>query len=122
MDIANFCGILTYGERKTYIRVAVKLVNEEVMERKKMDLQKTLDEISAKWESDQIDCVLGGVFSIKKYYMESGNPRQMRGASQLIADSFQSDIIDKKLEALGGCRCFFVIMHHLHLQNRNICK
>ena len=39
-----------------------------------------------------IDVVYGGAFSIKDYYMESGNPRQMRGASQLLleaADEFE---------------------------------
>jgi hypothetical protein len=34
-----------------------------------------------------IDVVYGGAFSIKDYYMESGNPRQMRGASQLLLDA-----------------------------------
>ena len=39
-----------------------------------------------------VDVVYGGAFSIKDYYMESGNPRQMRGASQLLleaADAFE---------------------------------
>ena len=32
----------------------------------------------------QYDLLFGGGYSIKDYYMESGNPRQMRGASELL--------------------------------------
>ena len=32
------------------------------------------------------DLLFGGGYSIKDYYMESGNPRQMRGASELLND------------------------------------
>ena len=37
-------------------------------------------------DSDQYDLLYGGGYSIKDYYMESGNPRQMRGASDLLRD------------------------------------
>ena len=32
----------------------------------------------------QYELLFGGAYSIKDYYMESGNPRQMRGASELL--------------------------------------
>jgi len=38
-------------------------------------------------ESGSFDLLYGGGYSIKDYYMESGNPRQMRGASELLNDS-----------------------------------
>jgi len=34
-----------------------------------------------------VDVVYGGAYSVKDYYMESGNPQQMRGASQLLQDA-----------------------------------
>ena len=43
-----------------------------------------------------VDMVLGAANSIKGYFMESGNPRQMRGASQLLTDVF-CDILPEKL-------------------------
>ena len=36
-----------------------------------------------------VDVVYGGAYSISNYYMESGNPRQMRGASQILLDLIQ---------------------------------
>ena len=35
-------------------------------------------------DSEGYDLLYGGGYSIKDYYMESGNPRQMRGASELL--------------------------------------
>ncbi len=35
----------------------------------------------------QYDLLYGGAYAIKEYYMESGNPRQMRGASELLNGS-----------------------------------
>ena len=35
-------------------------------------------------DSKQHKLLYGGAYSIKDYYMESGNPRQMRGASELL--------------------------------------
>jgi RNase P subunit RPR2 len=40
----------------------------------------------------KIDIVFGGAYSIKEYYEESGNPKQMRGASALLEDMFQNKI------------------------------
>jgi len=37
-----------------------------------------------------VDVVYGGAFSVKDYYMESGNPRQMRGASQLLMEAAEA--------------------------------
>ena len=36
--------------------------------------------------SEAYDLLYGGGYSIKDYYMESGNPRQMRGASELLKE------------------------------------
>lgn len=43
-------------------------------------------------EEFQLDIVYGTAYSIKKYYMESGNPRQMRGASQNLNKIFNKHI------------------------------
>ena len=43
-------------------------------------------------EDFQLDIVYGTAYSIKKYYMESGNPRQMRGASQNLNKIFNKHI------------------------------
>ena len=43
-------------------------------------------------EDFKIDAVYGAAYNIKDYYMESGNPRQMRGASQLLNDIFEIHI------------------------------
>jgi ribosomal 50S subunit-associated protein YjgA (DUF615 family) len=53
---------------------------------------RTLDEIlkqqGISTEPDSaVDVVYGGAYSIRDYYMESGNPRIMRGASQLLIDA-----------------------------------
>jgi hypothetical protein len=42
----------------------------------------------AEHQSEPVDVVFGGVYSIKSYYMENDNPRQMRGASQWLVDLF----------------------------------
>jgi hypothetical protein len=47
-------------------------------------LEKDLESFISEHES--ADIVFGGAYSIKSYYMESDNPRQMRGASQLLVD------------------------------------
>jgi hypothetical protein len=48
--------------------------------------------------SNQYDLLYGGGYSIKEYYMESGNPRQMRGASGLLSESAQAvaDVLKKE--------------------------
>jgi hypothetical protein len=38
--------------------------------------------------NEAADVVFGGVFSVKEYYLENDNPRQMRGASQWLVDTF----------------------------------
>ena len=35
-------------------------------------------------DSNEYSLLYGGAYSIKNYYMESGNPRQMRGASEIL--------------------------------------
>lgn len=40
----------------------------------------------------EADIISGGAYSIKQYYEESGNPKQMRGASQLLEDMFSVHI------------------------------
>jgi len=43
---------------------------------------------------DKVDIIFGGAFSIKGYYEESNNPKQMRGASALLEKIFNDDIAD----------------------------
>ena len=69
---------------------------------------KTLD----KWLVEQaddtpIDIVYGGAYSIKDYYMESGNPRQMRGASQLLLDAAEE--FEKYCYFACGAESFLIV-------------
>ncbi|MDR1263964.1 MAG: hypothetical protein LBK46_10855, partial [Oscillospiraceae bacterium] len=73
--------------------------------------------------NEPIDIIFGGAYSIKAYYEESGNPKQMRGASQLLSRVFDCDI--KKLVErylfdpeqkrfpyyTGGSQMFAVLKH-----------
>ncbi len=43
--------------------------------------------------AEEYDLFFGGGYSIKEYYMESGNPRQMRGASELLKECV-NEVID----------------------------
>jgi hypothetical protein len=66
-----------------------------------------------------VDIIFGGAYAIKNYYLESGNPTQMRGASQLLLDMFEKYIPDiiknsyfdkSSYEAyFGGSQMFVVV-------------
>jgi hypothetical protein len=47
-------------------------------------LENSADTISTTSENGDLYVLYGGAYSIHGYYMESGNPRQMRGASELL--------------------------------------
>ena len=51
-------------------------------------------------DSNRYDLLYGGAYSIKDYYMESGNPRQMRGASELLNDC--SETVRQHLLGING--------------------
>jgi len=77
-----------------YARYSKTLAAESFNERNdlKFQLEKSI-QTGDKLEDDfPIDIVYGGAYSIKKYYMESGNPRQMRGASQLLNEIFKKHV------------------------------
>ena len=52
-------------------------------------------------EYDKYELLYGGAYSIKDYYMESGNPRQMRGASVILNDCAED--LKKILKDDGIC-------------------
>lgn len=56
-----------------------------------------------------VDVVYGGAFSIKDYYMESGNPRQMRGASQLLQDVVEEYKYKKNVYLFCGATSFSIV-------------
>ena len=60
-------------------------------------------------EDFAVDVVYGGAFSIKGYYMESGNPRQMRGASQLLLDA--SKKYSQHAYFTCGLESFLIVKH-----------
>jgi len=52
-------------------------------------------------DTEKYDLLYGGGYSIKEYYMESGNPRQMRGASELLNDcvaEIEKYLLDKNVK------------------------
>jgi len=64
----------------------------------------------------KIDLIYGGAFSIRDYYMESGNPQLMRGASELIKRA--PDIACEQIKVLAdglyfmcGSESFFIVPH-----------
>jgi len=77
----------------------------------------------------KVDIVFGGAYAIKNYYLESGNPTQMRGASQLLLDMFEEyipDIIESsyfdkdRYEAyFGGSQMFAVVREN---EGKNLIK
>ncbi|MDR3087513.1 MAG: hypothetical protein LBU45_06130 [Azoarcus sp.] len=66
-------------------------------------------------DESAIDVVYGGAFSIRDYYMESGNPRLMRGASQLLIDAAAEaarhvQALQNGLYFACGAESFFVVL------------
>ncbi|MDR2713238.1 MAG: hypothetical protein LBB91_09035 [Clostridiales bacterium] len=58
-----------------------------------------------------VDIVYGGAFSIRDYYMESGNPRQMRGASQLLIEAAELGKYSNSKYFTCGAESFFIVPH-----------
>ena len=56
----------------------------------------------------ELDTVYCAAYNIKDYYMESGNPRQMRGASQLLNGIFEYRALDYLISNHhpASCQCY----------------
>jgi len=82
-----------------------------------MDLNELLEKQKIYNNPDtKIDLIYGGGFSIRDYYMESGNPQLMRGASELLNAAPKTAC--KEIEALKhgayfscGSETFFIVAH-----------
>ena len=59
--------------------------------------------------SKENDLLYGGAYSIKDYYMESGNPKQMRGASELLSESAE----ELKRILLSDCISDGIVEEHI---------
>jgi hypothetical protein len=78
------------GEVADMTEGGVAVEGKEKLEASSEQLKALLERLAA--EGCSVDLVLGGAYSIKRYYMESSNPRQMRGASESLLRVFAERI------------------------------